>query len=266
MSDLRLKDIIFVPSVQHTGTWFVLGFLKHFIPNVKELTFILEEGIEQEKLDVFHKHAYAHPLDQPTVAMIHLPIVRYLNFDVNYPQTHFERRWYGNMGTMRSVSIQTILTLCNFFKTVIPVRDPMAAILSRETRHPQFRHFYIVDGFAALATEFAKHPNVKFFPVDMTDDVDIRRKLLVDVLTHCEIDPAPHGSFLDEFAEKWEPKNATPGNKYAELYRAGDMEQIRLLLGPKWAEIEYLKNMAAIIMPFLGGLGYPRERIQPLLP
>jgi len=263
MTDLKLKDIIFVPSVQHTGTWFVLEFLRHFIPNIKELTFLLEEGVKPLDQNVMHEYTYPHPLDQPTVAMIHLPIVRYLNFDVAYPQTQFHRQWYANMATMRSVSIQTILMLCNFFKTVIPIRDPMAAILSREMRHPQFRHFFIVDGFVALATEFAKHPNVKFLPIDVTDDVGVRRKLLLDVLIHCEIDPTPHGSLLNELAEKWEPVNITPNNKFAELYKQGDMERLEFLLGPKWAEIDYLKIMAPIIHPFLSDLGYARERIQP---
>lgn len=263
MNNLGLKDIIFVPTIQHTGTWFVLEFLKHFIPNVKELTFLLEKEIEHGKADALYEYAYLDPLDKPTIVQIHFPIVRYLNFDVGYPQTNFERRWYANLGTKRSVSIQTILSICSFFKTVIPVRNPMAAILSREARHPQLRHFYIVDNFIALATEFNKHPNVKFLPIDMTDDVGIRRKLLLDVLIHCEIDPTPHGALLDEIAEKWEPKNATPNNKYAELYKKGYFEEIKLLLGPKWAEIEYFQNMATTILPFLSSLGYTREWIKP---
>ena len=263
MSDLRLKDIIFVPSIQHTGTWFVLRFLQHFIPDIKQLTFLLEGDIKPGRADLLHEHTYSQPLERPTIVQIHFPIVRHSDFEMRNPETYFERRWYSNLGTMRSVSIQTILMLCNFFKTVIPVRNPMAAILSREARHPQLRHFYIVDGFVALATEFAKHPNVKFLPIDMTDDVDVRRKLLLDVLVHCGIDPAPHGKLLDEVAEKWEPENATPGNKYVPLYKQGNMEKIKSLLGPKWAEIEYFQNMSAIILPFMASLGYTREWIKP---
>ena len=263
MSALGLKDIVFIPTVQHTGTWFVLEFLKHFIPEIKELTFLLEKRAKDGTADINYVHTYLDPLDKPTLVQIHLPIIRYLNFDVNYPQSSFERKWYSNLGTMRSVSIQTILMVCNFFKTVIPIRNPMAAILSRETRHPQLRHFFIVDGFVTFAKEFKQHPNVKFLPIDMTDDVGIRRKLLSDVLVHCGIDATPHGALLDELAEKWEPKNATPGNKFKEPYEAGDMKRLEFMLGPKWAEITYLKNMSAIIMPFLHELGYTRERIKP---
>ncbi len=260
---LGLKDIIFVPTIQHTGTWFVLEFLKHFIPTVKELNFILETGIKDGRADINHEHVYNDPLVNPTLVQIHFPIVRYLNFDVNYPGTEFERRWYGNLGTMRSVPIQTILTMCNFFKTVIPVRNPMAAILTREARHPQLRHFYIVDGFVALATEFAKHPNVKFLPIDMTEDVGTRRQMLVEVLLHVGIDPTPHGPLLDQLATEWLPQNATPGNKYAPLYKAEDWASIKHLMGPKWAEIEYFINMAGIILPFMSDLGYTRQAIKP---
>jgi len=135
--DLRLKDVVFVPSIQHTGTWFLIDFLKNFIPEARELTFILEKNIKDGRADIRHKHAYNNPLETPTIAHIHFPIAAPEN-----PKTTFEHRWYSNLGTMRSVSIQTILTMCNFFKTVIPVRDPMAAILTREARHPQLRLFF----------------------------------------------------------------------------------------------------------------------------
>jgi len=100
-------------------------------------------------------------------------------------------------------------------------------------------------------------------PIDTTDDIDVRRQLLYDVLVHTGIDPEPHGGLLDKMAIEWTPKNTTPGNKYSPLYKAADMDQIKYLLGPKWAEIEYLQNMAAIIFPFLVKLGYTRERIKP---
>lgn len=159
---MRLKDIVFVPSVQHTGTWFTINFLKNFFEQSKEVTFLLENGVKNGSEDVNYIHKYQYPLDKRTIAHIHLPIVRYMNFDVNYPESSFQKRWYGNLGTLRSLPVQTILLMCNFFKTVIPIRDPMAAILTRETRHPQFRHFYIVDNFVSLATEFVQHPNVMF--------------------------------------------------------------------------------------------------------
>jgi len=257
---LNLKDIAFVPSVQHTGTWFTIDFLKNFFFQHKELTFALEKPIKHGDADCVYEHKYEHPLDQRTIMSIHLPIARYLNFDVGVPQTRFEQKWFTNLATLRSISVSSILMMCNFFKTVIPIRDPIAAILTRETRHPQFRHFYIVDGYVALATEFAKHPNVMFLPIDMTDDITIRHTKLIKVLQHLEIDPAPHGALLTKWATEWPVSNATPGNRLKKLYDEGDIDQLKHLLGPKWAEIEYFRNMSAILVPFLAKIGYPRER------
>jgi hypothetical protein len=118
-----------------------------------------------------------------------------------------------------------------------------------------------VDGFVALATEFAKHPNVKFLPIDAFDEEDRRKKLLTNVLLHCSIDPGPHEAVLDEMAEHWPVSNPTPGNRLKALYDEGNFKRLRRLLGPKWAEIEYARNMASIILPWLGELGYGREQV-----
>jgi hypothetical protein len=113
----------------------------------------------------------------------------------------------------------------------------------------------------ALATEFARHPNVKFLPIDMTDDPDERKKLLLSVIEHCGIERVGSDELIQQWATEWKPENYTPGNDLRILYESGDIAGLRARLGPKWAEIEYLKNMASIILPFMAGLGYTRERL-----
>jgi hypothetical protein len=257
---MDMRYIVFIPSVQHTGTWFTINFLKNFIGRVRELTFILEKP-EKAQADVNYVHSYSEPLKEPTITHIHFPIVRHLNFDVNFPEGRFFRDWYANLGTLRSVSIQTILTMANFFKTVIPIRDPVASILSREARHPQLRHFFIVDGFVTLAKEFANHPNVKFLPIDLYTTPESRRKLLVEVMKHCQLDYTQYAGILDPWSENWPVENKTPGNRFKQMYNEGDVDGLRLALGPKMAEIEYLKNMASIILPFMESLGYSRSQV-----
>lgn len=259
---LKLSDIVFVPSVQHTGTWFIINFLLNFFPKNRELQFVLEKQLGPGGADIRHEHVYDSPLDGPMIVHTHFPIVRNLNMDVNWPEGEFFRRWYANLGTLRSLPLQTILLFCNFFKAVIPVRDPMAAILTREARHPQLRHFFIVDGYVSMATEFAKHPNVKFLPVDLDMTVEQRAALLRDVLVHIGLDPNQHLPVLHDLAHKWEPQNITPGNRFKRLYKEDDQQGLRLLLGAKWAEVEYLRNMSAVILPFLSGLGYTRQQLR----
>ena len=254
---LNLRDIVFVPSVQHTGTWFTIRFLQNFFSRQRELTYLLEEEGKHESEDSLCPRFYQHPLNERTVAHIHFPIVRFLNFDVTFPKTRFERIWHENLRTQRSSSIDTILAVTNFFKTVIPIRDPLAAILTREARHPQFRHFFIVDGFVALAKEFARHPNVMFLPIDLPMSVEDREKLLNRILAHCEVEH--DGVVVHRVAKHWPVENPTPGNHFKELYLKGDVEKLQFLMGPKWAEVRYLKNMASIILPFLASLGYEKQ-------
>ncbi len=260
MPSMKLSDIVFVPSVQHTGTWFVIDFLKNFIPRAKEMTFLLEsDEMKPADANIYYRHEYVRPLDCPTIAHIHLPIIKNLESELDFFGSWFHQTWLLNLATKRSLPIQMLLLLCNFFKTVIPIRDPVAAILTREARAPQFRHFFIVDGFVALASEFARHPNVMFLPIDMTDDIPIRHTQLVRVLQHLEIDTGPHGELLNKLATEWPVSNPTPGNRFKTLYENGHTDMLKHQLGHKWAEIEYLKSMASIIMPFMESLGYTRE-------
>jgi hypothetical protein len=259
---MKLNDIIFVPSVQHTGTWFVINFLRNFIPKNRELQFVLEKELGPGGADIRHGHVYDNPLVEPTIVHTHFPIVRNLNMDVNWPEGEFQRGWHAKLGTLRSLPLQTILLFCNFFKTVIPVRDPMAAILTREARHPQLRHFYIVDGFVAMATEFAKHPNVKFLPIDLATTIEQRAELLWNVLSHCDLDLEKHVDVIWELADAWEPENITPGNRFKPFYQDNNLFGLQHLLGEKWAEVEYLRNMSSVIMPFMSSLGYTREQLK----
>ena len=86
--------------------------------------------------------------------------------------------------------------------------------------------------------------------------------LLANVLTHCCIDPAPHSALLDQIATEWIPQNITPGNRFKEAYENNDLDKLREMLGPKWVEVEYLRNMASVIQPFLASLGYTRDKLR----
>ena len=250
---------VFVPSVQHTGTWFTIDFLRKFFPRNRELTFALEAAEKPEAENIDYAPKYADAAGQATILHLHLPISTGINED-STNGTPFHRKWYANLKSCRSLPVSTLLLFCNLMKTVVPLRDPLAAILTRETRHPQFRHFCIVDGFVALATEFARHPNVVFLPIDRAQDTSERLAILINVAAHVGIDPDDYRETLIELAERWPVANDTPGNRFKEAYTAGDMQALQTMLGPKWAEVEYMKNMMSIILPFLASQGYRREQ------
>lgn len=237
-----LNDIVFVPSIQHTGTWFTIRFLQNFYPTAVEADKVWKNQSLPEGRCVLHSH---------------FPIVR-------QPEIQIDMDWWSRRQmTLKDhfLDLRTIELLASMFKTVIPVRDPLAAILTRETREPHLRHFYIVDGFVDLAQRFWGHPNIFFLPVDLPWDVKKRVGVLVKLLKHLEIPVKPQKDLLHEFAEAWMPQNKTPGNRLKKLYRSGDIGKIHQLLGPKVAELKYLSNMAAIIHPFLVDLGYTKGDI-----
>lgn len=250
---MQIKELIFVPSVQHTGTWFTIKFLMNFIPNEKEVYHILKS--EQTLKGGKTGGSENQQITKPTVMHSHFPILRNLdmNIDMDYrtrQQLHVKNR---------CLPLTNILTFVNIFKTIIPIRDPLAAILTREARLPHLRHFYIVDGFIEIAQNFTNHPNVKFLPIDLYKTVEERKKLLISILEHCEIRMSlEYEILIEKMAEDWPVQNDTPNNRFRQLYKDGNIDQINYLLGSKVAEIEYLKTKASIILPFLASLGYEK--------
>lgn len=232
---MEIKDIIFVPSVQHTGTWFVLKFLERFGFKINTATEIFGGGGN---------------IEEPTVLQAHFPISNDLNSTIETAPPL----------TLSPISMNGIILLSKLFKTVIPIRDPLAAILTREARHPELRHFYIVDGFIQMAKSLAGNSNVMFLPIDLMKHAGNKRDLLIRILKHCNV-PIEHEQeeIVNEVANIWKPENITPNNRFNSLYEKKNMSKIEFLLGPKVAEVEYLKNQAAIILLFMSSLGYTKE-------
>ena len=98
-----------------------------------------------------------------------------------------------------------------------------------------------------------------FLPIDIPMTPERRAELLRKVIAHCGFDPANYLPLLTKMAHEWPVSNPTPGNRHKELYKAGRIQELQILMGSKWAEIEYLKNMASIILPFMADLGYKRR-------
>lgn len=248
---VEVKDILFVPSVQHTGTWFTVQFLMNFIPNEREVFHILEaeQTKKGENLD-------NQQITTPTVMHSHFPIIR--NFESMHVDMDHRTRQQLHIKN-RCLPLTNILTFANIFKTVIPIRDPLAAILTREARHPHLRHFFIIDGFIEIAQNFSRHPNVKFLPIDLYKTIGERVRLLSDILEHCCIKrTSDNMAIVNRFAMEWKIQNPTPNNRFSKLYKDKNIDKINYLLGSKVAEIEYLKTRASIILPFMASLGYTK--------
>ena len=225
------NKILFLPSVQHTGTWFVLSMLERFGYNVVDSKRLLEGGVH---------------INNPSTIQTHFPIESACGvpFDLEI------NKWMG---------VNSIQAISKIFKTIIPIRDPLACLLTREARHPELRHFYIVDGFVNMAEKMAGSSNVMFFPIDLNPHPDARRDLIYKMTEHLGIDTTNLKSDINLIANTWVAQNHTPGNRFKKAYEEGNKEEIEFLLGPKMAEVTYLKNKAPIILPFMHSLGYTKQ-------
>ena len=243
-------NIIFCPSAPQSGTWFVLRLFEKFGYRIEHAGEIIDRK-ENRIVD----------LSSPVILGTHI-------FPFYYNPDPYKESWpsFGGDAVQEyivrrnKVSIGDIKLLCSMYKTVIPVRDPLASILTREMRAPNLRHFYIVDAYVEMARTLAGHPNVKFLPVDLDLTFDERRKLLEDVAIHCGIDIAQYDEVIGDIATHWKKENITPNNRFHEPYEKGDINTIKEWLGQKWAEVVHLKNMGGILVPFLSELGYNQKK------
>ena len=236
--------MIFVPTLPQSGTWFILRLLE-------KCGFRLEFTGDI----VLNKKIMG---DHDTIALsTHI-------FPFYYQASPFKEVFphYGGHPTTDYVvrklhmGMAGIELLTRLHKTIIPIRDPLACLLTREARAPQLRHFYIVDGFLEVIKRYENHPNVIFFPVDLYTDINLRHVLIENMLEHCEIGmkASLHGVVVDT-SKEWKKENSAE-NPYRESYEQGDIGTIKDMLKEKWAEVRYLKIHGGTIQPFLKRLGY----------
>lgn len=236
--------MIFVPTLPQSGTWFVLkllekcGYKIEFTGEiVRDKKIITESNNIVLSTHIFPFYYQGSPFKEA------LP-----SYGGNPVQDYVVRKFHMSMGG--------IDLLTRMHKTIIPIRDPLACLLTREARAPQLRHFYIIDGFIEVAKRFADNPNVFFFSVDSHLSIKHREKLLIESLSHCGIDTEINRDTINQTAMEWKRENITPNNRFREPYENGDIDKIKEMLGSKWAEVEHLKNHNGTIMPFLRSLGY----------
>ena len=214
---MNKASYIFAPSVQHTGTWFLLELLKRHSKVDDLIMFgeMRERVPEPGKKYILHVHVGdgGSPLNLPYHST-------YMALDV----------------------------VSRLLKTAIPLRDPLLSMLSRHKRHPTLSHFYLVDGFVYLAKMRA---DCFFLPVDILRSPDERKKALNGLFDYLGLEREP---FIDEWVKQWKVVNENP-IPYSEIewYRQGAVNKLRLLFR---GEFDYLKANAHIIKPFLFKQGY----------
>lgn len=207
-----MAPVVFVASVQHTGTWSVIGLIQHMTGyNVTELHQVLA-GEKPE--GILHSHIGSADLANPP-----------------------ERGKY--------IDRLTLDMFIGLLKTIIPVRDPMRSLITRQMRHPDLQHFHIVDGFRELARLHGRaRGGIHWLTLD----------LLVDEAQHRASEQAL-GAFLGAYPYKcnWTPVNQTYEQcDIRDAYTAGDIGPLEEVCTE---EVHALREDKPI-KEFLSTLGY----------
>lgn len=215
-------DPICVFSIQHTGTWFACEYL-------------LRCGWTHGKYpaDVWQWYQLANGERRwPAFENGRRPIV----------QSHLCARDDLELGERRKhITINLAKHLAQCWDVIVPVRDPLLAVITRHIRHPDLDHRYIVHAFARLEL---LDSYVHWLPVDLAPSV--RPPLAVDVPTEAS------ESFLK--ANQAPSYNVTPSNHpLKQAYLAGDFQTIATQCGPA---VDLLLDKAEDIRPLLERLGY----------
>lgn len=225
-------NIIFLPTVQHTGTWFCANFLlRHSaIPSARDLH-TLKDGFIDYGRAVIMAHLAGEECDPDILA------------EKGVYHTDIEKHWPREI----------ISELCGPYPTFSTIRDPLASLVSRQVRIPDHRHFYLIDGFLSLARIWEQH-RFPLVSVDRYNDkcFSERRKLLQEILAYVGL---PEEAYVKLWAATWpviNPNREPEGTLHSALQQ-GDLSTLR---GAIPDEYDYLKSHEATLRPFLEEQGY----------
>lgn len=229
-------NAIFICSVHHTGSWFAIDALRNHPDSGPffELKDLLsgtadKDAVNSERTHVIHTHYVGRGI-----------------------QAGYHVDGEGTWAKLKAIMCQAMMQEC---KTIIPIRDPAMAIITRASRHPDKDPVWVPLAFEEL---FALRdlPNVHFLPVDLDWSNEKRLLELKAVMSHVGFDP--DSPFVDEYAARWAaPKynisNDTPIKKG---YRDRNPESLMHLqtIFPK--AINELYGRRAQLIPILEAMGY----------
>lgn len=208
-----------VASIQHTGTWFVVDFLKVFHDR---LFFLMDLCELTDRVPTTRDLAQVHQGGKTR--------------DSDKMRDRFLR----------------LLTMVGH-PIVIPLRDPMLSLLSEKRRFPDSNPVYLAEQWVALSRCWQVVGNqAMFFPIDLplTKNRHVCKKKLESLLDFCGVSPEMqdlYSTHINKFA-RWDRHNATVIEDEYDPRKACSLvpEAVGCLLGNRGS-----------ISPMLRAAGYP---------
>lgn len=212
-----MMDFVLLPTIQHTGTWFTIDLLQ-------------KAGYTA----VFYNPNWT---DKNTVLYMHYPL------SVGNGILSQEEHKFCSLG-----AIEWMYSKLDNCLMIISIRDILAALITRQVRHPEQPHKYIIDGFISFAKHFDKFQPF-YFPVDLFETYKDR----LDLLSSFESAIGKELEYKNSIAREWQPKNTSGNSWLKEAYYQGDVAKIQQAIPNEW---EYLIKSRGILQPFFEKLGY----------
>ena len=183
---MRNLNAIFLPTVRHSGTWFLQRLFQEGGYKVVNLDRMLFGGecIPPNTKAVIHTH-----ID------VNLPVVRALHAQRPKPAHQLAISYYEHFNE------EMLQAFALALPTIIPMRDPLLSIITRHSRHPeQAPHTYLVDSWRQI-------PDMDTRPFFVPVDLGCQPGSLRAALAHCGITPWPG---VLAYAKAWKPVNSVP--------------------------------------------------------
>jgi len=222
--------MIFLPTVQSTGTWFTIGFFEQhsmvdwLAPKMEwdntRIAMKLETMVLQAHIGFRRKDAPRKKLDRP--AFIKHAILEHM--------------------------------LDNADHVVIPIRDPLRSLLTAKVRGPDLYIRHIIEGFL-YAMDIASRRDVFFLPVDLYAEKgpEERYNLLLRLLKFVDL---PEEPYVALWANDWPVRNTVGrrlGSSIVLMYRERRLAEMKLFLENEYG---WLFENYDNLRPFLEELGY----------
>jgi len=241
-----MNRTVFIPTIQHTGTWFCIELLANHSTNISgrfihnEILNKLLNEYTASRIIIDNRKKWESSLFGPQLNLIH---AHFGNGDTKHN---------GDKGKFLPEDL--IKDLTRMFPSLSSTRDPLLALLSRHARFPKLEHFYIINGFITLIELYRNH-RVFVLPVDLYAE---RPKVeryheLMRLMEYIGLEVEPYLAF---WAINWPVHNPTSNAdsiKYKSYYKSKKLKKIIALIPD---EYEYLKSKESILKPFLQELGY----------
>jgi len=254
-----MHRIIFLPTIQHTGTWFTMEALKVH-PEVDSFIEMHAMGLSTFKgslhpSTLFEKESFSK--DGYTIVHMHLPV-----WDRKSPL-------FSSSGGADSIMFVGMMCAC---PTILPVRDPLLSLITAVNRRTRsavnYDISYLVRVWCQTVRDFTLNNEVArpfYFPVDLlaAGSQAFRVESLTAMIGYVGLRSNPDVAYsVGRFCKDWPMVRQTlsaqqleEGFEYEskQKYLEGDVDYFRKEMNVEWAR---LRKTEPLLRPWLEHLGY----------